>query len=258
MANGKQGQVPAAYHRCVTERDWDLRITARCLGDDLGFDPDESARAEDYADSDDMVRAFVDRRGQYPIGQETFRCGTEVTGLPLFTLHFNDDRAATWHQESAPPGFEAEYPLGIVWLLGVRPEHDYDGLCDLGDDLLPTIDDQQAFIADAAQSFARAMVEQVPRLLAAAEANKGQVVTGVIADTIRVRLYRDGDDQAPLLTVAYSSRPLPNGVALLPRWQTRLVMAFFNTEEFADLAFTNDIGGQPLAADESAYCSFAP
>ena len=242
----------------MTERDWDLRITARCLRDDLGFDPDDSARAENYRDTGGIVRAFVERRGQHRIGQETFRCGTEVTGLPLYTLHFNDDRGATWHQESVPPGLETDYPLGIVWLLGIRPQHDYEGLCDLGDALLPTVEDHQRFLADAAQSFARALVEQVPELLAAADADKGHVVRGLIADTIRVRLHRDRDDQAPLLTVAYSSRPLPNGVALLPDWQTRLVLAFFNADEFADLAFTNDIGGQPLEEDESAYCSFAP
>jgi hypothetical protein len=82
------------------------------------------------------------------------------------------------------------------------------------------------------------------------------VVEGLLADTIRVRLYRDPDENAPLLTVAYSSRPLPNAVALLPSWQTRIVMAFFNTDEFGSLSVANDIGGEPLATDESAYCGF--
>lgn len=244
-----------AYHQGVTERAWDLRITARCLADDLGLDPGGSAAAEEHLDAHPIVRAFVERRGQSPIGQETFRCGTEVTGRPLYTLHFFDDRAATWHEESLP-SLETDYELGIVWLLGVRSEHDYDGLCDL--DLLPTSADYQAFLRESAQSFARALVEQVPQLLALAEQRKGAVVEGLIADTIRVRLYRDRDDDAPVLTVAYSSRPLPNGVALVPRWQMRLVLAFFSEDEIGGLSVTNDIGGHPLAADESAYCSFAP
>jgi len=241
-------------HQGVTERDWDLRITARCLRDDLGLDSGLRARAEEHLGVHQIVRAFVGRRGQSPIGQETFRCGTEVTGRPLYTLHSGDDRGATWHQESVSPSIETGYPLGIVWLLGVRPEHDYDGLCDL--DLLPTVADYQAFIDETAQTFARALVEQVPELLTLADLHKGRVVEGLLADTIRLRLYRDPDENAPLLTVAYSSRPLPNAVALLPSWQARMVMAFFNTDEFASLSVANDIGGEPLPADESAYCGF--
>lgn len=96
----------------------------------------------------------------------------------------------------------------------------------------------------------------MPELLTLADLHKGRVVEGLLADTIRVRLYRDPDANAPLLTVAYSSRPLPNAVALLPSWQARMVMAFFNTDDFASVSVANDIGGEPLAADESAYCGF--
>jgi hypothetical protein len=253
--SGKQAAVVTPYHREVTERDWDLRITARCLRDDLGLDPNGPAAAEVHADAHPMVRAFFERRGQSPVGQETFRCGTEVTGRPLYTLHAGDDRGATWHQESVP-NLDTDYELGVVWLLGVRPEHDYDALCEL--DLLPATADYQALIDESAQTFAQALVEQVPELLALAQRHKGRVVQGLIADTIRVRLYCDADNEAPLVTLAYSSRPLPNGVALMPRWQTRLVLAFFGADEIEGLSVTNDIGGEPLAADESAYCSFAP
>jgi hypothetical protein len=116
--------------------------------------------------------------------------------------------------------------------------------------------DYQAFIDESAQTFARALVEQVPELLTLADLHKGRVVEGLLADTIRVRLYRDSDEDAPLLTVAYSSRPLLNAVALLPSWQARMVLAFFNTDEFSSLSVANDIGGESLAADESAYCGF--
>lgn len=253
-ADIERGHERTTYYRGVTERDWDLRITARCLHDDLGLDSGAPARAEEHQGVHRMVRAFVERRGQSPIGQETFRCGSEVTGRPLYTLHSGDDRGATWHQESVPPGIETDYRLGIVWLLGVRPEHDYDGLCEV--DLLPTVADYQAFIDDSAQTFARALVEQVPELLSLADRHKGRVVEGLLADTVRVRLYRDPDEEAPLLTVAYSSRSQPNAMALLPSWQTRMVLAFFNSDEFASLSVVNDIGGEPLAPAESAYCGF--
>jgi len=57
--------------------------------------------------------------------------------------------------------------------------------------------------------------------------------------------------------VAISSRPLPGVVTLVPQWQARLVFAFFPTDDFATLSVANEVGGQPLEAGESAYCSFA-
>jgi hypothetical protein len=40
-----------------------------------------------------MVRAFFERRGQSPVGHETFRCGTEVTGRPLVAIRDRADAA---------------------------------------------------------------------------------------------------------------------------------------------------------------------
>lgn len=127
----------------------------------------------------------------------------------------------------------------------------------MGDDLLPTIEDTQAFIDDQAYTFARAIVEEVPPLLDQAELNRGQIIKAVIGDGIRVRLFHDRDDEAPLLTVAISSRPLPGVVTLVPQWQARLVLAFFPADDLATLSVTTEIGGQPLEAGESAYCTFA-
>lgn len=64
-------------------------------------------------------------------------------------------------------------------------------------------------------------------------------------------------DQAPLLTVSITSRPLPGVVTLVPQWQARLVLAFFPADDLATLSVANEIGSQPLEAGESAYCSFA-
>lgn len=189
-------------------------------------------------------------------GQETFRCGSEITGLTLYTLHAGDARAATWHEDPLPPEVTSDHQGGIVWLLGVRDEHDYEGLCALGGDLLPSEDDYEAFIGDESYDFARMLVEEVPPLLAMAESNRGRVVEGLLGNAIRVRLFHDRESDAPLLTVAISSRPLPNGVALVPLWQTRLMLAFFDAQDFDALSVTTDIGGMPLEPDESAYCSF--
>ena len=127
----------------------------------------------------------------------------------------------------------------------------------MGDDLLATIEDAQAFIDDQAYTFARTIVEEVPPLLDQAELNRGQIIKAVIGDGIRVRLFYDRDDEAPLLTVAISSRPLPGVVTLVPQWQARLVLAFFPADDLATLSVTTEIGGQPLEAGESAYGTFA-
>lgn len=57
--------------------------------------------------------------------------------------------------------------------------------------------------------------------------------------------------------MAISSRLLPGVVTLVPQWQARLVLAFFPADDFATLSVATEIGGQPLEAGESAYCSFA-
>ena len=101
------------------------------------------------------------------------------------------------------------------------------------------------------------MVEEVPLLLDRAKLKRGQIIEAVIGDGIRVRLFHDPDDEAPLLTVAISSRPLPGVVTLVPQWQARLVLAFFPADDFVTLSVANEIGGQPLETGESAYCSFA-
>ncbi|MDQ3688821.1 MAG: hypothetical protein M3406_02050 [Chloroflexota bacterium] len=60
-------------------------------------------------------------------------------------------------------------------------------------------------------------MEEVPPLLGRAKQKRGQIIKAVTGDGIRVRLFRDPDDQAPLLTVAISSRPLPGVVSLVPQ-----------------------------------------
>ncbi len=69
----------------------------------------------------------------------------------------------------------------------------------------------------------------MPPLLEEAKLNRGQIIKAVIGDGIRVRLIHDRDDEAPLLTVAISSRPLPGVMTLVPQWQARLVLKTFSS-----------------------------
>lgn len=235
--------------------DRDLRITRRCRVDDLKLSEDSVGRAQDHIGVHRVVRAFVERRAQDPTGQETFRCATEQSGKTIFTLHAATDRGATWHDLFA--GDEVEPALDIVWLLGVRPDHDYDALCELAQDeiLLPNEIDYDAYLDEEAFTFAKAMVREVPLLVREAEDRKGEVIEGILAERIPVRLYRDPDDRAPLLTVAIRTYPMPGALALNKNWFERIVLAFF-AHFPADLSTADHVGDEDLRDGEVAFCDF--
>ncbi len=235
--------------------DRDLRITRRCRVDDLNLSADSRGRAEDHVGVHRVVRAFVERRSQDPTGQETFRCATESTGKTIYTLHAGTDRGATWHDlVEADDEIEA---LDLVWLLGCRAFHGYEALCALASDgvLLPNGADYQAIIDEATLTLSTAMRTEVPTLLEQAERRKGEVVEGVVADRIAVRLCRDPDDEAPLLTVAIMTYPMPGTALLHKKWFARLVLAFFENDP-KDLSMAYSVGDEELREGELAYCDF--
>lgn len=85
-----------------------FRLTRRALGDlGLSIQDYASRPASDYTDAHDVVRVFVERRRQSPVGQEW--TNLPVTAARAYNLHFGRLRALTWHDEDA----------GVVWLLGV-------------------------------------------------------------------------------------------------------------------------------------------
>src|SRR5438874_614878 len=86
-----------------------LRVTRRCLVDDLEFGASDLDRPlEELAARHQMVRAFVERRSQSPVGQETIQGLT--SRIVAYSLHSGEDRGITWHHVAA----------GIVWLLAAH------------------------------------------------------------------------------------------------------------------------------------------
>lgn len=232
-----------------------LRITLRCRVDDLSLSAATLGNARTHVAVHRVIRAFVERRSQDPTGQETFRCATEGTGKTIYTLHSGDDRGATWHDSDE--GGDEGTALDIVWLLGCRPSHGYEALCAVAraGDLLPAEMDYQALIDEDARTFATALVTEVPNLLREAKRRKGQVVHGLLADRIPVRLYCDPDDEAPLLTVAIRTYPMPGTMVLTKKWFERVVLAFFQQRP-ENLSATDALGKEALREGESAFCDF--
>jgi hypothetical protein len=169
-------------------------------------------------------------------------------GAPVFTIHHATSRGATWHHEE----------LNVVWLLGIADAHNYDHLCDLAesDRLMPVAIDVARFAADQAPTFARALIEDLPALVELARRNAGQIVEGLVAGTVPVRLRMDPDDQAPLLTVAIDQRLRPEGLRLPGGWLARLAMAFFPETPFEQFSWVTELADQPLRDSEVAFCDF--
>lgn len=227
-----------------------LRITRRCLGDDLHEGDAGSGQAAQYVGRHAIVQAFVERRRQDPEGQETFLCATAELRRTIFTLHSGDERGATWHEASDDREADA-LALDVVWLLGVRPAHDYEALCGLArrNRLLPVDADYQELIKEEAFTFSKALTQEVPSLRTRAQAHAGQIVVDVVAERIPVRVYVDPDPAAPLMTVAVRQYPLRGPLQLPPTWLTRLVLAFFSTEP-EQLVGSATIGNGALQSGE--------
>jgi hypothetical protein len=218
------------------------------LTEDLGQPADAPSDATANADRHPLVRAFVVERGQTTHGPDPLKCAWEM-GAPVFTIHHGTSRGATWHHEA----------LNVVWLLGIADAHNYDHLCDLAasDRLMPVAVDVERFVADHAPTFARALIEEVPALIELARGNAGQIVEGLVAGTVPVRLRMDPDGDAPLLTVAIDQRLRPEGLRLPSGWLVRLATAFFPETPFEQFSWVNDLGDQPLRDSEVAFCDFS-
>jgi hypothetical protein len=84
-----------------------LRITERCLVEDLGVSVDDGDDLDALAKNNPIIRAFVERRSQSPTGQETVEGLT--ARIVAFSLHSGDDRgfdvaSRTWRHRMASRG----------------------------------------------------------------------------------------------------------------------------------------------------------
>lgn len=162
-----------------------FRLTRRAL-EDLGLAIEQYAArpATEYMEVHDVVRVFVERRRQKPIGQEW--TNLPVTAAPAYNLHFGRHRALTWHDEDS----------GVVWLLGVG-WHESGSLDDAyevlkGRDRAGTLmPDEQDYLdlemsLEDVRSFVAQVSEQAPALVDQARQSPSEEVRGVIAGRLGV------------------------------------------------------------------------
>jgi hypothetical protein len=229
------------------------RVTRRCLAEDLGLDAAGFHQAiDELAQESEIVAAFRDRAQKGSVGQEPI--ASLLPEVIAFSLHVGRHRGATWHHREA----------GVVWLLavGYHREGDandaYDHFAQLNraGRLLPDREDMKALVLSQTPTLAKSLLDDAPRLVAAARANPREIQTGMIGGRIRVRVaYEDSDP--PMLTVAIGQRLWPGEMQIPADWLLRVAAAFLPDTPAEKLSFAPDIGGAELEPEEAAFCDFS-
>ena len=205
-----------------------FRLTRRALGDlGLSIQDYASRPASDYTDAHDVVRVFVERRRQSPVGQEW--TNLPVTAARAYNLHFGRLRALTWHDEDA----------GVVWLLGVGWHesgslHDAYEVLKARDQAGNLMPDEQDYLDlemsfEETQSFVMQVSQEAPALVEQARRTPGTEVRGVIAGRLGVGVVVEvvvipGEDESlEEIWVGFEMPPLQGTTELPP--QPKWIMA---------------------------------
>jgi hypothetical protein len=157
---------------------WELRITERCLVDDLGLAPDAS-----YADAlarHKIVDAFSKKRSERTDNGKTV--GPAAGDNTLYRLgHGHRHRGATWYDQDGQ----------VVWLCAYGRHESgadddafpyFDELMRTGT-MMPTTADRDAAAEDRAARLAAALPRTAQQLLEEARANPGTEVRGTVGST---------------------------------------------------------------------------
>lgn len=147
----------------------ELRITRRCLEDDLGENPDD-CEFESMSRAHPIVRAFRNRRAESTGSGDTV--GPAAGEMTVYTLrHSHHHRGATW--------FDAESK--VVWLLATgnhrsgQPGDAFEHFQDLRerDELYPDAADLEDLLSDRSEEFVQRAKLSIPQILAEAQAESG-------------------------------------------------------------------------------------
>jgi hypothetical protein len=221
-------------------KDWELRVTARCLDEDLN--------ASDDADFDavfglEIVKAFVKDRFDHPIGSRRplapLTCGQDVRRL----AYGHDHRGATVHDEVD----------AVIWLLAYgrhrsgRPD-DFFPVCtelDATGRLLPTEADYDRMFTERTRRFVEAVVHEAPVVLSEARAAPGEyecTVGGELGVSLCIEVDEELD--ATAITVAF----MVESVETID--QVKILLAALSPGAWGEVA---GMPSRPLVSGEMAY-----
>lgn len=230
--------LPLHRGACLCEN-YELRITVRCLADDLGL-----ASSATFADAlaREIVEAFKVKRHKVPIGAKTV--GPTAGSKTLYHLGIGDDhRGATWFD-----------PIErVVWLCAYgfhRSGADEDFFQQVGPliasrAVYPAQADHRRVLAERQLRFAEVGPLDAERLVEAARSSPDQIASGVLAREMSVRVKVEPGADLDSIYVAFSTDLLADSALKL-----NLLIRCFDPGGEISPDYLDSIPGEPAAIDE--------
>jgi hypothetical protein len=220
---------------------YELRITARCLDEDLGSGTEASF---EELSGHEIVTAFVNRRKDSPTNTRTvapLSSGEQVYRLAYGERH----RGATWFDEAN----------GVVWLLAYA-QHEFEDRgdafpyfkqLDRDDRLLPTAEDYEALFRDRDLRFTQVVEHEAANLLQAARDAPGTEQRAVIGGQFGVGVAVEVVETLEEVWVAVKTG------GLTQEYLAILFAALFPEAEFEDIESVSDFADRELDPDELGF-----
>jgi len=230
-----------------------LRVTVRCLDEDLDGTTASDAKRPVEQLEPDLVGKFVAMRSQDPTGTEKVQ--PLQNAQEVYTLHAGRWRGATWHDREN----------NAVWLLAGRlhrsgaPDDAYPyfkGL-DADERLLPTEGDYELLFLAQARSFANDVMDQAPSIIDEARRRSPAEVEAVLgAVPISVAVVAEDGMEFVYLAVMMSGWT-EDGPEPPANWTAILWAAFFPwvTDPVTEIGMEREIAGRPAKDGELIYAS---
>jgi hypothetical protein len=230
-----------------------LRVTIRCLAEDLERTTARDAESPVEEIDNELVRKFVAMRSQDPRGTEKIQ--PLMSDAEVYSLHSGRWRGATWHDREHQ----------TVWLVAGRfhasGKRDdayphFKGL-DEAARLFPTEDDYALLLAMQAETFVDHVMERAPQILEDARRQSPTEVEAIVGTIpISVAVLKEDGIEFVYLAVTMSEWS-DDGPEPPAEWTTILWAAFFPWvgDPVTEIDLSNEIAGRPIKDGELIYVS---
>ena len=240
-----------------------LRITLRCLVEDLAFTSDDLERSLDElaagsSDAAKFIRTFIEKRGTDPVDEDSIE-DLATRRIPMHPLRRGERiRGLTWHDRDA----------NVVWLVAAHFAHRSGERSDSyayfrglrADQLLPEELDYVLFREQQAIQAADAILDLIDPALRSALADPGAEIRLDVGGMPVCLLVNRVTPSPPRLKVSISMRRTESGFEPPPEWIPAILARCFRRSfgGWDDLPYTEDrtFGGRRVGADEMAFESF--
>jgi hypothetical protein len=200
---GRESIVNTAHRGAFVLERYELRVTLRCLSEDLGID---TAPAFEQLMDYEIIKALVGDRASDPASGKTV--GPEAGKKTLYRLGYgNDHRGATWWDEAQ----------GVVWLCAYHGKHRsgsaedsfpyFEGLIRDGR-MMPTADDYARLFEERDEEFNDFVFSDAQALLSEARENQGVEVQGIVGGQIGAGVVVEVVETAEEVFVAFRWRDI--------------------------------------------------